>query len=176
MANNTPYTYGTSAPKLYSAYNQSAAAPKRNYDDETRRRSSRMPETPIKVVPTRTPGSAPSTSAAPFAAPALVKVAAIVAAMFLVIGLGRITLDSATCAMAMEASDISSQIELARDGANTLEVEQSTLSNPTRIKEQAAALGMTVSETTTFIDISGDVVVTDETGRLSLSGSIDALN
>jgi cell division protein FtsL len=78
--------------------------------------------------------------------------------------------------MAMEASDISTQIELARDGSNTLEVEQSTLSNPTRIKEQAAALGMTTSETTTFIDISGDVVVTDETGRLSLSSSIDALN
>jgi cell division protein FtsL len=100
----------------------------------------------------------------------------VAAALFLVIGFGRITLDSATCALAMEASDISTQIELVRDGSNSLEVEQSTLSNPTRIKEEAAKLGMVSPESTTFIDISGDVVVTDENGRLSLSGSIDALS
>lgn len=175
MARNTPYTYGTSAHKLYSAYS-SSAAPRRNTDRDSRRGAMGTPQSPIKVVPTRAPRSAPSTAAAPSGLPVIAKAASLVAAMFLVIGLGRITLDSATCAMAMEASDISTQIELARDGSNTLEVEQSTLSNPTRIKEQAAALGMTTSETTTFIDISGDVVVTDETGRLSLSGSIDALN
>jgi cell division protein FtsL len=108
--------------------------------------------------------------------PLFAKLATLAAALFLVIGFGRITLDSTTSALAMEASDVSAQIELVRDGSNSLEVEQSTLSNPTRIKEEASKLGMVTPESTTFIDISGDVVVTDEAGRLSLSGSVEALS
>lgn len=195
MPSNTPYNYGTSAPRLaqparsthnprYSSARSSAAAapawaPERGRTSVPNRKvGSPQTQTPIKVVP----GGAQRTreAAAPASAPAqmplFAKLAILAATLFLVIGFGRITLDSTTSALAMEASDVSTQIELVRDGSNSLEVEQSTLSNPTRIKEEASKLGMVTPESTTFIDISGDVVVTDEAGRLSLSGSVEALS
>ena len=74
----------------------------------------------------------------------------------------------------LEYRDISGAIKDARIEGSTLEVEKSTLSNPGRIKAEAANIGMATPATTAFIDLSGDIVVTDEAGNLLLSGSAAA--
>lgn len=101
-------------------------------------------------------------------------VAAVV--VFAAIGFGRITLSAATVAEALEAREITTNLEIVRSNISDLEVQQSSLSNPTRIKTEAAELGMAAPATSTVIDISGDVVVTDEDGNLSLTGSIASLS
>lgn len=104
---------------------------------------------------------------------AKIVIAAILA--FAVIGVLRITLSSATVALALETKQIDAQIEDARDVGSALEVEQSSLSNPTRIKQEAASIGMAAPASTTFMDLSGDVVATDGQGNLSLSASIETM-
>ena len=47
-----------------------------------------------------------------------------------------------------------------------------TLSNPTKVKQQAGKLGMAAPETTGVITLDKDVVATDESGALSLSKSV----
>lgn len=94
---------------------------------------------------------------------------------FAAIGCVRITLSSATVATAMEARQIDSQISDAREVGNELEVAQASLANPTRVKRDAIAQGMRSPAKASFIDISGDVVVRDDDGRLSLSGTIEAV-
>ncbi|WP_251211906.1 cell division protein FtsL [Adlercreutzia murintestinalis] len=103
-----------------------------------------------------------------------VKILAVVVIVFAVLGAVRITLGSATIAAALEYRDISGAIKDARIEGSTLEVEKSTLSNPGRIKAEAANIGMATPATTAFIDLSGDIVVTDEAGNLLLSGSAAA--
>lgn len=93
---------------------------------------------------------------------------------FALIGCVRITLSSATVATAMEASQIDDQIDAAREEGSKLEVAQSSLANPTRVKRDAMAIGMRSPAAASFIDITGDVVVKDADGRLSLAGSLDA--
>ncbi len=93
---------------------------------------------------------------------------------FALIGCVRITLSSATVATAMEASQIDDQIDAAREEGSRLEVAQSSLANPTRVKRDAMANGMRSPQAASFIDITGDVVVKDDDGHLSLSGTIGA--
>lgn len=104
---------------------------------------------------------------------ARVLVALIVA--FAAIGWVRISLASATVSVALEASQLKDDISDARDVGSQLEVTQSSLANPTRVKRDALALGMRSPASASFIDISGDVVVRDEDGRLSLSGTVEAV-
>ena len=104
---------------------------------------------------------------------ARVLVALIVA--FAAIGWVRISLASATVSVALEASQLKNDISDARDVGSQLEVTQSSLANPTRVKRDALALGMRSPASASFIDISGDVVVRDEDGRLSLSGTVEAV-
>lgn len=94
--------------------------------------------------------------------------------IFACIGVIRITLSSATVALAMESKQIDRQIEEVRDEGSALEVERSSLSNPTRIKSEASAIGMRLPGDTKFMDLSGDVVITDKYGNLSLSKSVQA--
>ncbi len=94
---------------------------------------------------------------------------------FAAIGCVRITLSSATVAAAMETRQIDSQISEAREVGSQLEVQQSSLANPTRVKRDAIAGGMRNPVKAAFIDISGDVVVRDDEGRLSLSGTLAAV-
>ena len=102
----------------------------------------------------------------------LAKVAAVVLVVLALLGVARVTLSSATVTAALETQQLSSQIEMARVDGNKLEVAQSTLSNPTRIKDAASGLGMAAPAETIKMDLSGDVVVTDGDGALSLSGSV----
>lgn len=103
-----------------------------------------------------------------------VRVLAIVVAVFAVVGAIRITFDSLTIGAALEYNQISNDIDAARKEGNALELEKSMLSNPGRIKSEAQGIGMSAPEQTTYMDLSGDIVVTDEAGSLSLSGSMAA--
>lgn len=94
--------------------------------------------------------------------------------VFALLGVVRITLSSAAAMTSIESNELSNQIEAARTEGNQLEVAQSTLSNPARIKSQAEAMGMAAPTETVVLDLSGDVVVTDDAGSLSLSGSVAA--
>ena len=51
---------------------------------------------------------------------------------------------------------------------------QSSLSNPSRIKSEATALGMAAPESTSKIVLPEDIVATDGSGNLSLSQSLAA--
>lgn len=126
----------------------------------------------ISVVP----GRGAQTQARPQSA-SLVQAAVAVAVVLVIIAcfaVVRVTLSAAAVSAAVESQQLASQIEEARTEGSSLEVEQSTLSNPTHIKDAASALGMAAAADTTVIDISEDVVVTDEDGGLSLSGSVAA--
>lgn len=118
-------------------------------------------------------------SSAPQALPSAMVQAAIAAvAVFVVlaaIGFCRVTLTSASANAAIQAKSLDSQIYEARTSGADLEVLQSSLSNPSRIRIQAAALGMVEPEVVTSINLAGDIVTVDEQGALSLSGSAQAL-
>ena len=118
-------------------------------------------------------------SSAPQALPSAMVQAAIVAvAVFVVlaaIGFCRVTLTSASANAAIQAKSLDFQIYEARTSGADLEVLQSSLSNPSRIRIQAAALGMVEPEVVTSINLAGDIVTVDEQGALSLSGSAQAL-
>ncbi len=105
----------------------------------------------------------------------IAKVTLAVALVFAFVGFVRISLSAATVAEAIEAREVSSLLETSRSSINELEVEQGALSNPTRIKAEAALLGMASPDSSVVLDLSGDVVVTDAQGNLSLSGSLEAL-
>lgn len=147
-----------------------SAQPAYNYADSAFERE-RYAQPSISVVPGRGREQSPSLSpSAVFVA----KVAAILLVAFALLGVVRVTLNSAAVSAAVESQQLSGQIEEARTEGNQLEVTQSALSNPTRVKETASAMGMAAPAETAMIDVSGDVVVTDEVGNLSLSGSVSA--
>lgn len=118
-------------------------------------------------------------SSAPQALPSVMVQAAVVAvAVFVVlavVGFCRVTLTSAGANAAIQAKNLDSQIYEARTSGADLEVLQSSLSNPSRIRIQASALGMVEPEVVTSINLAGDIVTVDERGALSLSGSAQAL-
>ena len=130
------------------------------------------PSSPIEVVP----GGgrlAQRKATSPILFLARVLIVGIV--IFALIGVVRITLSSAAVACALETRELDKSISAARDVGNDLEVVQSTLSNPTRIKAEASELGMATPDNLKFFDMSGDVVVCDKGGNLLLSESVAAV-
>lgn len=107
---------------------------------------------------------------------AAAKIAVVAFVLFAVIGFARVAISAATVTTSIESQQLAGQISDARTEGSDLEVTQSMLSNPTRIKAEAAALGMGAAADVENIDLSGDVVVTDEAGNLSLSGSVAAVS
>ena len=105
---------------------------------------------------------------------AVAKIAVVAFILFAVIGIARVAISAVTVTTSIESQQLSGQISDARTEGNDLEVAQSMLSNPTRIKVEATALGMGAAADVEKIDLSGDVVVTDDVGNLSLSGSVAA--
>ena len=75
-------------------------------------------------------------------------------------------------ATSVQSQQLESQISDARASGNNLEVQQSSLSNPTRVKAEASRLKMAAPESVGIIDLGTDVVATDEAGNLSLSKSV----
>lgn len=111
------------------------------------------------------------------AALTLAKVCAAVCIALALIAVARVAIASATASCALETREISRDIETARAEGSELEVAQSVLSNPTRIKTQAQAMGMMPPspEFSEQITLPEDIVATDEAGNLSLSASTGAL-
>ncbi len=127
----------------------------------------------ISVVPGTGAGSASQTRSS--LAMLLVWIAVAAFVVLMALGFVRITLNVFSVSAAKEAQTYSSQIDQARSETSELEVALASSSNPTRIKTEAATLGMGSAEQTAIIDLGDDVGVTDEAGTLSLSGSIAAL-
>lgn len=144
------------------------AAPAYAYPRPERVREQERPH--LHVVP----GSAPRTSVQTVSAAFLLAAKVIAVALVLVtaVGFARIALNSATVTTSLAAQEISSDLSEARSYAATLEVQQSTLSNPSRVKEAAADLGMGAPAQTATITLPVDVVATDEAGNVSLTESI----
>ncbi len=165
LPNYQPYQYGSVALKR-DAYARDAYAPVA---------PRRQPKRRVDVVPGGAKGRAQQTSPAHAFALKFAKATIVAVIVFAVVGFGRISLSAATVAEALQAREVTNQLEDSRSSINQLEVTQSTLSNPTRIKNEAAALGMTTAAETIVLDLSGDVVATDADGNLSLSGSLDVL-
>lgn len=139
--------------------------------DDVESRRVRRPE--IGVIPGE--GRQVRSEPLPSSAVSLAKVLAVVLAVVAILGCVRISLSSATVMTALETRELSSQIETARSEGNALEVVQSSLSNPTRVKDAATLLGMSAPAYVANIDLSDDVVVTDDQGNLSLSGAAAVL-
>lgn len=134
-------------------------------------------EPSISVVPgagRRAQAQAEGISAA---ALSLAKVCAVVCIVIALIAMARVAITSAAASCALETRAIESNIEAARAQGNDLEVSQSVLANPSRIKAQATALGMAApaSEMTDQIVLPPDIVATDGAGSLSLSESVARL-
>lgn len=148
-----------------------SAAPAYNYDARAYERE-RYAQPDISVVP----GSRPRTQVQtlPSSVVLVAKVVAVALVVIALLGVVRVTLSSAAVTTAIESNQLSSQIETARAEGSNLEVSQSALSNPTYVKGAATALGMVEASDTKKIVLDDDVVVTDEAGNLSLSGSIAA--
>lgn len=107
--------------------------------------------------------------------PALIRLARIVAVALValaVVGFARVGLTAAAVSVEQESKSYDSLIDTARSEGSSLEVAQSTLSNPTRIKAEAGALGMAAPEESAKIFLPADIVVTDGAGNLSLSQSL----
>ena len=144
------------------------AAPAYSYYPE--RAPERSPRERISVVPGR--GTRTQTPTLPSNVVFLAKAAAVVLLVVSLVGFARIGLMSATISTTMQSSQLTSQIRDARSSGAALDVSQSTLSNPTKVKQQAGKLGMAAPETTGVITLDKDVVATDESGALSLSKSV----
>lgn len=130
----------------------------------------RAPRPHVRVVPGQGTRTAPS--ALPSSVILVAKVVAIAFAVVTVVALARIALMSATVELSMESQTLSSDISSARSAGSDLEVAQSSLSNPTRIKSEASSLNMAEPGSVATIDLGQDVVATDGNGNLSLSKSI----
>ena len=126
----------------------------------------RYPERPrISVVP----GGKPHVETL---SPAIVTLARVVAAALVAFAL--IALTAAAVNVEIESKSYDSLIDTARSEGSSLEVAQSSLSNPSRIKSEATALGMAAPESTSKIVLPEDIVATDGSGNLSLSQSLAA--
>lgn len=110
------------------------------------------------------------------AALSVAKLCAVVCIALALIAVGRVAITSATAACALETRALQQDIESARDQGSDLEVAQSVLSKPSRIRAQAASLGMAepTAEYSDQITLPDDVVSVDDAGRLSLSESVAA--
>lgn len=150
------------------AYDYAYARPARERGAE-RRRDVR-PD--ISVVPGGAPARSADSGVSALAFAARIAVVALV--VLTALSFVRITLSAQAVTTAIESRQVSAQIGEARAAGNELEVSMSILSSPTRIKTEAAALGMAAPSDIVRFDISGDIVVTDERGALSLSKSVAA--
>lgn len=157
---NQPYIFGSAAPKR-SFFSPSSQPQKKT-----------APTRRVDVVPGGNKSKA--TSAAHALALRVAKIALVAIIAFAGIGFGRITLASATVTEAMEAREIRNNMEEMRSSISDMQVEQSSLSNPVRIKSEAEALGMSSPAVTHVLDLSGDIVITEKDGSLSLTGSLNA--
>lgn len=108
--------------------------------------------------------------------PSLLVTAAKMMAVFIVVvcalSFVRIILTNQAVTTMIESDTLSAQITDARAEGVTLEMEQSVLSNPSAIKDQAKKLSMKAPEEVSTISLAPDVVAIENGKKLSLSGTI----
>ena len=124
----------------------------------------------ISVVP----GAGRRAQSEGISAAALSLAKAVICIVIALIAMARVAITSAAASCALETRSLQTSIETARAEGNELEVSQSVLANPSRIKAQATALGMAAPapEYSEQITLSPDIVATDGAGSLSLSESV----
>ena len=144
------------------------AAPAYAYPRPERSRGAERPR--IGVIPGSAPRSSVKTVSETFLLAA--KVLAVVFVLVTVIGFARITFNSATVTTSMASQEISADLSEARAYAATLEVQQSSLSNPTRVRSAAVDMGMAAPASSTTIVLPQDVVAADDSGVISITESI----
>ena len=155
----------------------------------TRRRCLRLPRRPLRLLVSGrgallrggalhlgVPGSGRRAQSEGISAAALslAKACAVICIVIALIAMARVAITSAAASCALETRSLQTSIETARAEGNELEVSQSVLANPSRIKAQATALGMAAPapECSEQITLSPDIVATDGAGSLSLSESV----
>ncbi|MCI8366612.1 MAG: cell division protein FtsL [Eggerthellaceae bacterium] len=141
----------------------------------SRPRYSSAPVVSPSITVVRGKGKSTDPKALPAPVVSMAIAAAVVFVLLALVGFGRVTLTSASASAAIQAKNLDSQIYEARTSGADLEVLQSSLSNPSRIRIKATALGMVEPEVVTSINLAGDIVAVDEQGALSLYGSTQAL-
>ena len=94
--------------------------------------------------------------------------------VFAAIGFLNITFTSMAVASATQAEAISTQISEEREAGKAMEVEYGTLSNPTTVKEKAAALGMETASEVMQINMAADPVQTKADGTIALCSTLKA--
>lgn len=108
--------------------------------------------------------------------PSLLATAAKMAAVFIVVvaalSFVRIMLTSEAVTTMIKSDALSTQITAARAAGTALEMEQSVLSNPAAVKEQAGKMAMAAPAETGSIALAPDVVDIENGDTLSLSGTI----
>lgn len=102
----------------------------------------------------------------------LARMAAIVLAVVALLGFARIALTNAAVATMIESDSITAQIDEARTSGVSMEMDQSVMTSPTAIKNAAKRLGMSEPGEVGTLVLDPDIVVLDEQGSLSLSGSV----
>ena len=105
----------------------------------------------------------------------LLIVATVVAAVLVALAIvcfARIAFASASVTVGMETQKVEAQISADRSAAGALEVQDTVLSNPTRIQDEAGKLDMAAPEYSDEIYLPADVVSTDADGNLSFAESV----
>ena len=97
-----------------------------------------------------------------------------VAIVIAIFACARVLLSAASVTTTIATDELSTQIANERTLGNDLEVQQSQLSNSTHIRSAAEGLGMAPAATES-IELGADVVATDASGNLSLSGSLSSM-
>ena len=160
-----------------------SAAPAYNYQsagfapDYARRASARpdvRPERRTRVTVTPGRGSQTQQKTASELAVFVAKVVACVLIVAALAAMGRIALGSAAISVSLDTQKIENSIADAQSTAESLQVQQSVLSNPTRVKTAAKSMKMTSPELSevTVLNLAADAMVLNEAGDLSLAESM----
>ena len=155
------------AEAAYSYRNYASAAPSRVESAPERARAPR-----IVAVPGGASRSDKQIETLPELAVFAAKMLAVVIVVVALLCFARIGIANATVVTAMEAQAVDEALVEARSSAATLEMRQSTLGNPTRVKAVAIAIGMVDAANPETIVLPVDVVGFNAEGGLSLNESI----
>ena len=122
----------------------------------------------LRVVPGRRNESSLSPSVLRAA-----RIFVVVLAVIAVVAFVRIGFASATVTTSIETERLNTRVEEVRSGSAHLEVTESSLANPTAVKETAVKkLGMSAPYEIETIRLDSDVIAYDEAGNLSLARSL----
>ncbi len=113
------------------------------------------------------------------ASPILVTVAKFAAALVILIAIlafVRVAMTTATVSNGLASQAISSNIDTELINKNSLEVQDSVLSNSSRIKQAASQYALVAPGTITVLNIAPDVLAYDENNNISLVESLNRVS